>query len=225
MTFDDLKILPGFPLQVQVKTSTGVSERYPCRFIGAIPGRSLILTVPRANGRALRFRPGQSVVARMMVAHGVGGFSCVVESQVSEPYPLLYVEYPQEVGFKGVRQSIRVDVDLPVSVFNHSSLEDSSMDGKLADISLSGARLELAQVLGDMGDKIQISAQVTVAGISRTLKIEAIIRSRIERSTQERERNVPVVYGVEFMGSDEEQRLLLAAYVYSRIADDHLPSA
>lgn len=225
MTFDDLKLLPGYPLQVQVQTSTGVSERYPCRYIGAVPGRALILSVPRVNGRFLRLRPGQSVVARMMVANGVGVFSCAVESQVNDPYPLLHLEYPEEVGFKGIRQSTRVEVNLPVSVLNHDSLEATLMEGSVADISLSGARLELAEVLGEMGDKIQLSARVTVAGISRDLKIEATIRSRVERSTQEREQKVPVVYGVEFIESDEEQRLLLAAYVFSRIADDQLPSA
>lgn len=225
MTFDDLKLLPGYPLQVQVQASTGISERYPCRYIGAVPGRALILSVPRVNGRLLRLRPGQKVVARMMVANGVGVFSCAVESQLNEPYPLLHLEYPEEVGFKGIRQSTRVEVGLPVSVLNHSSLEAAPMEGNVADISLSGARLEVAQVLGQMGDKIQLSAQVNVAGLSRELTIEATIRSRVERSTQEREQKVPVVYGVEFIQTDEEQRLLLAAYVYSRIADDQLPSA
>lgn len=225
MTFDDLKLLPGYPLQLQVQASTGVPERYTCRFIGAIPGRAVIFSVPKANGRFLRLRPGQKVVARMMVANGVGVFSCAVESQLTEPFPLLYLEYPEEVGFKGIRQATRVEVNLPVTVLNRSSLEATERSATVADISLSGARLELPQVLGEMGDKIQLSASVQVAGINRDMKIEAIIRSRVERSTHEREENVPVVYGVEFVESDEQQRLLLAAYVYSRIADEQLPSA
>ena len=82
MTFDDLKLRPGYPLQVQVETSTGMSERYPCRFVGAMPGRALLLSVPRVNGRFLRLRPGQKVVARMMVARDCGAIP-VVESTES----------------------------------------------------------------------------------------------------------------------------------------------
>lgn len=225
MTFDDLKLLPGYPLQLQVQTSTGVSERYNCRFVGALPGRALLLSVPRANGRMLRLRPGQKIVARMMVANGVGVFTCAVEHQAQEPYPLLHLEYPEEVGFKGIRQATRVEVSLPVMVLNRTALEAVDVAGTFADISISGARLEVAQVLGDIGDKILVTARVEVAGIARDLQIEAVLRSRVERSTQEREQKVPVVYGVEFTDTDEERRLLLAAYVYSRIADDQLPSA
>lgn len=225
MTFDDLKLLPGYPLQIQVQTTTGTSERYPCRFLGALPGRALMLSVPRVNGRLLRLRPGQKIVARMMVANGVGVFTCAVESQATEPYPLLHVEYPEEVGFKGIRQATRVEVDLPVIVLNQSSLNATEMNGKLADVSISGARLELDEVLGEMGDKIQINARVEVAGMARDLTVEAVVRSRVERSTQEREQKVPVVYGVEFTDTDEDRRLLLAAYVFSRIADDQLTSS
>lgn len=224
MTFDDLKLLPGYPLQVQVHSSTGAPERYACRYVGAVPGRAIMLTVPRLNGRFLRLRPGQKVVARMMVANGAGVFTCSVESQTSDPYPLLHLEYPEEVGFKGIRQATRVEVNLPVKILNHSSLEQTERDGTVADISISGARLELNELLGEMGDKIKLSARISVVGVRRELEVEAVIRSRVERSTQEREQNVPVVYGVEFVEQDEERRLLLAAYVYSRIADEQLPT-
>lgn len=224
MTFDDLKLIPGYPLQVQVETSTGMSERYPCRFVGALPGRALMLSVPRVNGRSLRLRPGQRVVARMMVANGVGVFTCSVETLATDPYPLLHLDYPDEVGFKGIRQSTRVEVNLPVVVLNQSSLEASEVSARIADISLSGARLELDRVLGDIGDKVSITAQVDVAGIHRDLCLEAVIRSRVERSTQEREQNTPVVYGLEFVEADEDRRLLLAAYVYAKIAQDQTPS-
>ena len=224
MTFDDLKLRPGYPLQVQVETSTGMSERYPCRFVGAMPGRALLLSVPRVNGRFLRLRPGQKVVARMMVANGVGVFTCSVESQTTEPYPLLHLDYPEEGGFKGIRQCTRVEIDLPVVVLNQSSLEASEVEARVVDISLSGARLELDRILGDIGDKVSITAQVEVAGLYRDLRLEAVIRSRVERSTQELEQNTPVVYGLEFIEADEDRRLLLAAYVYAKIAQDQLPT-
>ena len=59
---------------------------------------------------------------------------------------------------------------------------------------------------------------------SSDLTIEAILRSRVERSTQERTQVMPVVYGIEFTDADEERRLLLYAYVFSQIADDYTPT-
>lgn len=224
MTFDDLKLRPGYPIQIQVETSSGMSDRYPCRFVGALPGRALLLSVPRHNGRFLRLRPGQRVIARTMVANGVGGFTGTVESQSNDPYPLLHLDYPDEVGFKGIRQSARVELDWPVTVLNQNSLDSSELKAKVADISLSGARLELDRVLGEIGDQLTLTGRVDVAGLQRDLVLEAVIRSRVERSTQERKQKTPVVYGLEFTETDEQRRLLLAAFVYGRIADEQLPS-
>ncbi|MGD8175522.1 flagellar brake protein [Marinimicrobium sp. ARAG 43.8] len=225
MTFDDLKLHPGYALQLEVQTSSGMSERYPCRFLGAIPGRALMLTIPRINGRFLRLRPGQQVVARMVVSNGAAVFSCQVEAQTTEPYPLLHLTYPSEVGFKGIRQSTRVEVELPVQVVNRSSLSNEVLEARITDISLSGARLEFDQVAGGNGDQLTLTGQVEVAEIYRSLSLTAVIRSRVERSTQEVKQKMPVVYGVEFTENDEDSRLLLAAYVYAQIAQEQLPKA
>src|SRR5690606_7157925 len=139
--------------------------------------------VPRSGGKSLRFRPGQKILARMMVANGVGAFACTVESQGGDPYPILYLTYPGEVTFKGIRGATRVVVDQPVTATNSSVLSEEQVSGKLADISVTGARLELDEVLGDIGDKIQLATRVNVAGIQRDLMVEAILRSRVERST------------------------------------------
>lgn len=224
MKFEELKLTHGCPLQIQVSGPEGQPERWSCRLVGAIPGRSLLVSVPRSGGKLLRFRPGQKVLARMMVANGVGAFACTVESQSVDPYPILYLSYPKDLSFKGIRGATRVAVNQAVTVTNSSVLSEREMVGKLADVSVTGARLELDEVLGDIGDKIQLVTRVDVAGIERDLRVEAIIRSRVERSTQEREQNLPVVYGIEFTEADEERRLLLYAYVFCKIAHDQQPT-
>ncbi|MDQ2075064.1 flagellar brake protein [Marinimicrobium sp. ABcell2] len=224
MKFEELKLSPGYPLQIQVSDPSGQSDRWPCRLIGAVPGRSLLISVPRSGGRLVRFRPGQKILARMMVANGVGAFASVVEAQTADPYPLIYLSHPKDISFKGVRGATRVGVEQPVIATNLSALSEQQVSGKLADISVTGARLELDTVLGDIGDKILLQTRVEVAGIERDLTIEAILRSRIERSTQESTQNLPVVYGIEFTETDEERRLLLYAYVFSQIAHDQSPT-
>jgi hypothetical protein len=220
MKFEDLKLTYGYPLQLQVNNSAGQPERFSCRLIGCMPGRSILLSVPRASGKLLRFRAGQKMVVRMMVDNGIGLFASVVETQTAEPYPILHVNYPEQVSFKGIRGATRVNVDLPIQVKNLSVINEEVMKGTIADISISGARMELLEPVGEIGDKIRISARVTILNMVRELMVDAIIRSRLERSTQEADKNLPAVYGVEFTEEDEEKRLLLCAYVFGQIVDE-----
>lgn len=225
MTFDELKLLPGSPLQIQLSDSTGQPLRFASRYIGCLPGRSIMLAVPRTEGKLARFRSGQKILGRAMIDNGIAAFASVVSSQTADPYPLLHLSYPKEVSYRSMRGATRVTINQPLTATNNSALDKIKVNGKLADISVTGARIELDQVLGENGDRIQLVFHVDVAGIARDLAIEAVIRSRVERSTQERDHNLPVVYGIEFTDADEERRLLLYAYVYGHIIHDQMPIA
>lgn len=220
MKFEDLKLTHGYPLQLQINNSAGQPERYSSRLIGCLPGRSILLSVPRTAGKLARFRAGQKIVVRMMIDNGIGIFASVVETQTSEPYPILHVSYPEQVSFKGIRGATRVTVNLPITAKNISAVEAITLEGEIADISISGARMELKDAIGEIGDNLQINANVNILGIEKNLTVNAVIRSRLERSTQEIDKNLPAVYGLEFNEEDEERRLLLYAYVYNRIAED-----
>lgn len=219
MKFEDLKLVYGYPLQLQVNNN-GQPERFSCRLIGCLPGRSILLSVPRLAGKYSRFRPGQKMVARLMVDNGIGMFACVVEAQTSDPYPLLHVSYPESVSFKGIRGATRVTVRLPVDVTNLSGVSDLPVSGALADISISGARMELNNAVGEVGDKLRLITSVDILGIVRQLQVNAVVRSRVERSTQEVDENLPAIYGIEFTEKDEDRLLLLYTYVFSQIAKD-----
>lgn len=219
MKFEDLKLVYGYPLQLQVNNN-GQPERFSCRLIGCLPGRSILLSVPRSAGKYARFRPGQKIVARLMVDNGIGMFACVVEAQTSDPYPLLHISYPESVSFKGIRGATRVTVRLPIDVTNFSGISDLPVSGTLADISISGARMELNDAIGEVGDKLNLSASIDILGIVRQLQVNAVIRSRVERSTQEVDEKLPAIYGIEFTEKDEDRLLLLYTYVFSQIAKD-----
>ncbi|MGB3611188.1 MAG: flagellar brake protein [Cellvibrio sp.] len=221
MKFEDLKLAYGYPLQLQINSSTGQPDRYSCRLIGCVPGRSVLLSVPRGGGKVLRFRAGQKVVVRMMIDNGIGLFAGTVETQTGEPYPILHLSYPEQVTFKGIRGATRVNVDLPVQVTNLSTINEAVVEGAVADISITGARMELLEAVGEIGDKIRISARVTVLDIVRELTVDAVIRSRLERSTQEADKDLPAVYGVEFIEDNEDMRLLLSAFVFSQMVNEH----
>lgn len=223
MEFEDLKLPQGTALQLQVTNSAGQPERFSCRFVGAVPGRSLIFSVPRSSGKLARFRPGQKMAVRLMVANGIGLFASVVEAQGTEPYPLLYVSYPESVTFKGIRSATRVAIDQPVEAENTSSLHGSQTSGIFADISITGARLELRDAIAEIGDQLTLSACVRIADIELDLVVAAVVRSRVERSTQEQNQQLPAIYGVEFTERNPEAVLVLYAYVFSQIVEEQTP--
>lgn len=220
MKFEDMKLIYGYPLQLQTSSSSGQPERFSCRLIGCLPGRSILLSVPKLAGKLVRFRTGQKVVARLMVDNGIGIFASVVETQTADPYPILHISYPDNVSFKGIRGATRVAIDEPVQVVNLTVISDRQILGSVVDVSVTGARIEAAKEFGEIGHKIQVTMKVSVANIVRDLTLEGVIRSRGEADSQNA--NHTIAYGVEFIEPEEDKRLLLYAYVYAQIGSEEI---
>jgi hypothetical protein len=210
----------GYPLQLQTSNGAGQPERFSCRLIGCLPGRSILLSVPKLAGKLARFRSGQKVVARLMVDNGIGIFVSVVEAQTADPYPILHISYPDNVSFKGIRGATRVAIDEPIQVLNLTADKGEVVTGNVVDVSVTGARIEVGSVLGDIGNKIQVTMRVGVANIIRDLTLEGIIRSRGDVDPQYTDS--AVAYGIEFIEPEEDRRLLLYAYVYAQIGSEEV---
>ena len=223
MKFEDMKLIYGYPLQLQTSISAGQPERFSCRLIGCLPGRSILLSVPKLAGKLVRFRTGQKVVARLMVDNGIGIFVSVVEAQTADPYPILHINYPDNVSFKGIRGATRVAIDEPVQVLNLTVADSEAVAGSVVDVSVTGARIEVASELGEIGNKIQVTMRVGVANIIRDLALEGVIRSRGDVDPQYSDS--AVAYGIEFIEPEEDKRLLLYAYVYAQIGSEEIISS
>jgi c-di-GMP-binding flagellar brake protein YcgR len=224
MKFEDMKLAYGYPLQVQTNASNGQPERFSCRLIGCLPERSILLSVPKVAGKLVRFHAGQKIVTRLMVDNGIGIFASVVESQTADPYPILHIAYPNDVSFKGIRGATRVAIDQVVSVTNLTNGDNEIKLGAIVDISISGARIEIGELIGDIGDQLQLKMQVNITGIVRVLAINAIIRSRVEAEAQPQNNKKigMTTYGIQFIETDEDKLLLLYAYVYAQLGSEEI---
>lgn len=225
MNFADLKLTSGYPVQLQLLDANSKPQKYACKLVGYLPNKGVLVTPPQAGGKFARMVGGQKLTARVMVANGMCVFNTSVETLTPTPYPILHLSYPSSVTFKGVRNATRVDVRLTASATNESSLESVTLNGVVADISVTGARLELTDAIGDVGDELLLKAEASIGPITRTLVLRAVIRSRIERSTREYDENLPAVYGVEFIEKDDDKLLALYAYVYVEMANEDIFSS
>ncbi len=215
LKFEDIRLQPGYPVQLQAGGLEGQAQKLTSRYLGSIPGKYLLLSHPRN----VRLRAGQKLVVQAMVANGIAIFPITVESVMAAPVPMLFVSYPATVTVKAIRGATRVNVSLPLATTNTSSMDEISLSGRFVDISTSGAKIELEAVVGEVGDKLILTATVDVANHLRELRLPAIIRARTDRSTKEQEEAFPAVYGVEFCDIDDSNLLLLHAYVYRTMAE------
>lgn len=214
MKFDEVKLTPGYPLQLQTSSAGGQAKKINCRYLGALPGKYVLLSPP-AN---TRLRSGQKLVVKAMIANGIAMFPATVESMISSPDLMLCVSYPSSVNMKEIRGATRVSVELMVTAENKTALDVSLIEGRITDISLTGAKLELKDVIGEVGDELSLKAVMRIGSVEREFGVMASVRARIDRSTKELEGPYPAVYGIEFGDLDEDSTLLLHAYVNGEMA-------
>lgn len=217
MRFEELKLTYGYPLQLQATNLMGRPERLSCRLIGCLPGRGILLSVPKQAGKLVKFRAGQKIVVRLMIDNGIGIFAGIVESQTQDPYPILHLSYPETVTFKGIRGATRVAVREKIEVTNMSVASRLKTTGFLSDMSIGGARIELDEDVAEIGDTLELRAQVDIRDIKKELVLSGVIKSRVDPTDNPGE-GVLVNYGLEFASQPEEHRLVLYAYVFNQMA-------
>lgn len=216
MKFDDIKLTFGYPLQLQTTSLSGQPERYSCRLIGCLPGRSLLFSVPKVSGKLVKFKIGQKVVVRFMIDNGIGVFAVAVEAQTLEPYPILHLSFPESVTFKGIRSATRVAVRERVTLKSPAHPE-RSLAGFMCDISINGCRIEVDEEVAELGGNLELQLEVNILGLKQQLLLKGIIRSRVE-PTDNLEAGVLVSYGIEFTELEEQERLVMYAFVFSHMA-------
>lgn len=188
---------------------------FPCELVGCLKDECLLIG-PGGNAGVLpRMAEGQRVVMRVKLAGGIALFPTTVLFVGEIPLIMVYLDYPRDIKFKPVRGAYRVDVTLPVLASNLTDKRLSGVAGKIVDISISGARLEMFEELGSPGHEIEIKGKFQVGSIQRTLQINALIRAR---STSEGH----FFYGVEFRNDDEDKQVVLMGFTFHAMVFGHI---
>lgn len=156
-----------------------------------------------------------------MIDNGIGIFAGIVESQTTDPYPILHLSFPESVTFKGIRSATRVAVHEKIDIRLVNSSSPVVSPGFISDISINGCRIELGEDIAEIGDAIELKAEVDIRGVKRSLVVRGMVRSRLD-PTDNLEEGVLVSYGLEFSGHSDDELLVIYAYVFSYMAQqDH----
>jgi len=213
--FSEIKVNIGDRIQLQDPSSKS-DERIFVKLLGYREDKSILVTMPRANGELIRVVNGQLFIVRLFSVQTVHAFNVtVLESKVS-PYPYMHISYPDKVESVVVRNAQRVNVGLIVSVQGDPDKNsDDSIPAKLTDISTGGAKLSTQVSIGELGEDISMSAKLTVGGVEQYLQILAIIR---RADIDEANGKCTYSYGLEFHFVEERDRLVLHGFVYEQLS-------
>ncbi|MDH5485778.1 MAG: flagellar brake protein [Gammaproteobacteria bacterium] len=217
----EFKVKLGDIIQLQRIPDDG-QERMNARIIGHARNQSIIISAPRVEGRLPMLREGQRFVVRMLQGSRVSAFESEVLKYLITPYPHVHLSQPEDVESIVVRGARRVETSLVVSVqAEHVEPDTTPGSANMLNTSATGALIQTDHQLGEPGDKMIISLELTVASIQKYLRIAAIIRnlSTPAQRLQEGSKDTSNLFrhGVEFLNVNDEQRLILSAFIHEQI--------
>lgn len=188
-------------------------ERLNAKVIGHMPGRALIITAPSVGGKLTILRENQRFVVRMLRGNQIFGFESEVLKYYTLPYPHVHLSQPKEIESITVRGSRRVNTELVTSVKGPG---DAQVSATMLNTSATGALIRCHQALGELNDNLQISLELSISGIQKYLRFHAVIRNLTQPGSGT-EDDKDYRYGVQFHDLDDDQRLMLNAFVHEQI--------
>jgi hypothetical protein len=222
MDFTEIHLNTAYPIQLHVSNRDGNKGRYFCRYIGCVKNKTILVSPLVTGGQDVDLGSGGTVTARLMTGRGICVFPTRVLQVQQKPVPVMYLEYPELVDFKPIRNAERVETNLNIIV-NNALRRDQVSEGKLCDVSITGARIELYKAVADLEDEVIVSGDYPIESISQTMRINAVIRSRIKAPQQNSAIHQPITYGLEFIRMPDDKRLILYGYVNYLLAQTYLP--
>ncbi|MAF16585.1 MAG: flagellar brake protein [Marinomonas sp.] len=228
--FKDISVPMGTSVQIEFISPPG---RHTVRVLGRIPGRSLIVSCPRVNGKNIIVRDSQVVNVRLMSATAVCAFSSKIAKSFLEPAGHLHIAYPQFVETSEVRQAVRVESRLICSMEPGSGKQPipASATGVVIDLSTGGCKIISKDDFGSVNQTMKIALNLQIGGYKHILKLDCEIRSQEIQMLEQLQSSIAdnaflsrmgvefmYVYGIKFNNIEKEQGIPLLAYILESIA-------
>jgi c-di-GMP-binding flagellar brake protein YcgR len=201
-------------LNIAIGTVLSISSRsgirLTARVLGICEGGSIIAHIPGAI--YVDLVEGDEVAVRYFEGRAACGFKTTVLRRCTTPYPYFHLAYPDSIQDVEVRESERISCLIPAMV---KSSAGTQVEVQIRDLSSSGALLVSADSLGVTGDAVQLSVELSLGPVKRSLQLSATIRNV---QTSQGEQGAQRRFGVRFKALPEVDQILLLAVVYERLA-------
>ncbi len=211
LKFADLGAHVGAVLTIQTLSS---ARKLPVKLIGYIVNKSLLISSPLRDGKEILLERGDALAVRLLVRNRVGAFNSKVLYRSIQPYSYYHLEYPQELEVLEVRSSERIDLAMPIMVDSEfdMGLGEWPQNAELTNLSKTGGAIVAKKTLGDIGHEVVLKFTLLISGMECQLSIPSIIRNR--EVVNDKEKGKFFKLGVQFTQLSNEDKLVLASYVY-----------
>ena len=210
--FEQIPLRIGELIRLTPEEPAKPDEHHTVQYIGALPGKGLITSLPVFGDKGLWMPPGTAYVMRILSGTHVYAFTTQVIRARATPYPHVHFQYPMEVQARKVRRSLRVGMNLAVEIIDAGG---RTLPTTLLDLSLHGARLECRMPLE--GEEIQLVLPVQLEEAENRISLQARVRN--QKAVEKAGLGQVVRLGVEFERLAKSDALLLHYFIDHAIAE------
>ena len=211
VTFSALHVPVGTSLTLE---AAKFSQKAQVELIGYHSDRGIIVSLP--SGPILdTFDEGVLFKAKFLSKTGVVHFGTRVLKVGLEPFPHVFLTYPDAVDVRKVRSSERIPTTINANIGNDFSLDIAwPKEGIIEDLSKTGAKIRCRDRLGEFGHALSLDFDLNLNDMNRKVGLSAIIRNAHVDSEVIGEPHF--VFGVQFLELNEDARLSLNNFIYER---------
>lgn len=199
-------------VEIQI-SGLNVPARFQTDFIGVVKGRWFIVAMPEAKRYGeLRenLHEGVPLIVRFVLENENGeicAFRTDIDFVVNHPTKMLFLDWPNQVESRVIRQGRRFDAYLPATIerLNEDNGSDFSVEGVILDVSETGCRLKHKHIPAaqedeqespnwESGQRVQLIVQQKNNG---EIKLASIVR-------QIKDKDGECELGIQFGGNQKE---------------------
>jgi c-di-GMP-binding flagellar brake protein YcgR len=217
-TFDAMNLQVG--VRLQLITHRGLKPvQHFSMLIGYLRDEYLIVKIPMENAAPIALADGERVTIRVFSGTNVCSFACTVERLFGRPLLYAHLSFPKAIQGTSLRAAMRVKADIPARV-SPVGADSPGIACLLANVSVSGARIESAYKLPESGE---IDVQFTLAMPLEEKEVQVRTRAQIRNaSTVPGEQNgqETFAYGVQFVDLEPMHYTMLQNLTYEALLGD-----
>ena len=187
--------------------------------IGYVRDEYLILRIPFEDGMPIGLTEGERVTVRVFSGVNVCSFACSVQRVFGRPLFYVHLSFPTSIQGTSLRGAMRVRADLPVRVAGMKAA--GPMDCQLANVSVTGARIDSSQPLPPDEDIVDLRFALMVPPDNRETQVRtrASIRNLAVGKPVDGQAEM-YSYGVQFIDLDPVHYTLLQNMTYEALLAD-----
>lgn len=220
-SLDRLQLHIGDRLQLEMAVN-GERSQYFTLLIGYVPGHSILVRTPVLQNLPVPVREGEQVIVRSFSGRHAASFETAVLKASRAPFPYLHLAYPAQVRQAVIRGALRVRAGLAgTAVSTDFTGSDEPVPVTIADLSISGAQLECASLLGEAGCPLELAFKFTLQ--PNNYEVRLMTNAEIQSAKKGvRAGGTDEVYthGVRFSRLHTTESLLLQNYIQQVILTD-----